>query len=112
MIQSIAHIGLSVKDLDRSIDFYQNVLDLHLLGGMTMDGQATDTLFQKDQASAKLAYLSPNKDGSGPLVELIQFNQIPLDKSKADFFKPSISELLLCCRRYPCLLCQAQLFGS
>ena len=93
MIKSIVHIGLSVKDLDRSIDFYQNVLDLHLLGGMTMDGQATDTLFQKNQASVKLAYLSPNKDGSGTLVELIQFNQIPLDKSKGDFFKPSISEL-------------------
>ena len=45
MLKHIAHVGVTVSNLERSIDFYQNVLGLSYKGQMVMEGEATDTLF-------------------------------------------------------------------
>lgn len=92
MITSIAHIGLTVSNLERSIAFYQDTLHLEYQGEMKMGGPETATLFKREGCQARVAYLKP-KDSVGPLVELIQFTSCEVQNHKSDLFETSISEL-------------------
>lgn len=92
MFTSIAHIGLTVSDLDRSIAFYRDVLGLNLLGEMQMNGPESTLLFDRDGCAARVAYLQ-TADPKAPLVELIQFTDRPSAQSRPDLFTTSISEL-------------------
>lgn len=93
MIENIAHIGFTVSNIDRTIAFYKNILHMHFVGEMKMEGKETDTLFQKNNAAARLAYFTFNEKVKYPLIELIQFENVPTDKKPASFFITSISEL-------------------
>lgn len=92
MFASVAHIGFTVSDLDRSVAFYKEVLGLSYVGEMTMNGPETAALFQRAGCSARVAYLR-TADADMPPVELIQFTDVPAQKSTPDLFKTSISEL-------------------
>lgn len=92
MFTTIAHIGLTVSDLDRSVAFYKEVLGLEYIGEMTMDGPETAALFQREGCSARVAYLRTADANAAP-VELIQFTDVPAKKDTPDLFKTSISEL-------------------
>ncbi|MDO5716681.1 MAG: VOC family protein [Tissierellia bacterium] len=93
MIREIAHVGLTVTDLDRSVAFYRDVLGLEYLGEMTMEGPATDALFQRKNARARVAYLNGSKEIIAPPVELIMFTEHVVEKTEMDLFRTSISEL-------------------
>ena len=91
MINKIAHIGLTVTDIERSISFYQNILNFKYIGSMKMSGLSTEKLFDRKGCEARVAYLQ--SDESSPLVELIEFTDQPSIKEKSSLFKTSISEL-------------------
>ncbi len=92
MFHSVAHIGITVTDLDRSIAFYRDILGLHFLGEMTMGGPETAELFRRPGCSARVAYLRP-EDPSAPPVELIQFTDHHALQNTPTLFESSISEL-------------------
>ena len=92
MFTSVAHIGFTVSDLDRSVAFYRDILGLAYQGQMLMEGPETEALFQKSGCRARVAYLRA-EDPKAPPVELIQFVDAPVRKSVPDLFKTSISEL-------------------
>ncbi len=93
LVKTVTHIGLTVSDMDRSIEFYKNVLDLKFVGEMKMKGKETDLLFSDENLDVKVAYLR-TKDG-GAEIELIQFlnKEIEIEIEKASLFKTSISEI-------------------
>lgn len=93
MIKNIAHIGITVRDLDRSIEFYRDVLGLDYKGYMYMEGESTDRLFNSKDIRAKVAYLSPMSGEGCPDVELIEFERGEVKDDKPSLFKTSISEL-------------------
>ena len=93
MIQQIMHVGLTVSDIEKSIEFYRDVLGLKYIGMLTMEGKETDVLFGKPNSKAKVAYLNGSDDVMAPPVELIQFTNQEISKDKADLFKTSISEI-------------------
>lgn len=93
MIKNIAHIGLTVKNLDRSIKFYKDVLGLHFVEKMTMSGKETDILFNRPNTNVSLGYLTYDKNINTSLIELISFDKTELNQEKASLFKPSISEI-------------------
>ena len=89
----IMHIGLTVKDLDRSVAFYRDVLGLAYVGQLQMSGPETETLFDRPGCKARVAYLKCEGSLSGPLIELIQFVSSPIEEKPADLFRTSISEI-------------------
>lgn len=93
MLKEIAHVGITVSDIKKSVAFYKDVLGLHYINSMTMKGKETDLLFNKDNCVVHLAYLSGNDQISSPPVELIQFVTHGCRKEMSDLHKTSISEL-------------------
>ena len=93
MLKEIMHVGVTVSDLDRSIDFYKNVLGLTFKGELLMEGPETELLFQKKGCKARVAYLNGSDDVMAPPVELIQFIDADVEKTPADLFRTSISEI-------------------
>ena len=93
MLKEIMHIGVTVSDLDRSIDFYKNVLGLDFKGELLMQGEETDRLFARKNCKARVAYLNGSDAVMAPPVELIQFVDEDVEKAPADLFRTSISEI-------------------
>ena len=54
MLKEVLHIGVTVSNLDVSIEFYKNILGLSFQGEMLMEGEATDKLFAKKIAKLEL----------------------------------------------------------
>ena len=93
MIQEIMHVGVTVRDLDRSIAFYRDVLGLTFQGEILMEGPETDALFCRKNCRARVAYLNGSDHVMAPPVELIQFVDEESREDPADLFKTSISEI-------------------
>ena len=91
MIKGVAHIGITVSDIEVSKRFYGETLGLHFSGEMVMKGKATDLLFGLKDCVVKVAYFSTGDNS--PKVELIEFvNNKPL-ANKSQLNRLSISEL-------------------
>lgn len=93
MLKGIAHVGLTVTNLDRSVEFYRDVLGLSYLGEMEMKGLATEKLFHRKGCKARVAYLNGSHELNAPPVELIQFVGQEPERQAGDLFRTSISEL-------------------
>ena len=93
MISEIVHVGVTVSDIERSIAFYRDILGLQFVGRLTMQGEATDKLFNMKDTVAKVAYLKRGKFKEAPPVELIELNKEKTKKRDADLFSTSISEI-------------------
>ena len=93
MIKHIAHVGVTVSSLDRSVAFYRDVLGLEFKGEMLMEGPSAERLFGKKGVKARVAYLNGGDHIMCPPVELIQFTTHEAEKEGADLFRTSISEI-------------------
>ncbi len=93
MLSSVAHIGLTVSNLDVSIAFYRDILGLNYIGEMMMGGEETAHLFQKEGCQARVAYLKGTKEQQAPSIELIQFLGQPIEHHQGNLFQTSISEV-------------------
>ena len=93
MLGKVAHIGLTVSNMEESIHFYEKILGLNLEGQMLMKDEATDKLFNIKNCKVKLAYLKASKEMNTPTIELIEFeDNCKIDKDiRLD--KTSISEV-------------------
>lgn len=93
MLKEIAHVGLTVTNIEISIDFYNKVLGLELQGRASMEGVETDLLFGKKNCKVLVAYLNGSDFVSAPPIELIQFTSEDAIKTASDLSKTSISEV-------------------
>ncbi|MDO5719017.1 MAG: VOC family protein [Tissierellia bacterium] len=92
MIREIIHIGVTVKDIERSIEFYRDILGLKLKGRLLMKGKETDILFGAEDLEVKVAYLNGSDDLKCPPVELLEFSE-KTEISQSHLQKTSISEI-------------------
>jgi catechol 2,3-dioxygenase-like lactoylglutathione lyase family enzyme len=74
MLKAFFHTGFVVKDLEKTIDFYTNVLGLRVAGRMERSGDFACQLLAFDNAHIKGAFLDL---GEGHQLELIQYLQPP-----------------------------------
>ncbi|MCB6607254.1 VOC family protein [[Clostridium] symbiosum] len=93
MLQEVLHIGLTVSDMDRSINFYKNVLGLAFQGELLMEGEKTDRLFAGKSVRVRVAYLNGSENIISPPIELIQFLGEGAEESGCDLHRVSISEV-------------------
>lgn len=64
------HIGTTVRDLDRAVDFYRAVFDLSVIAEFTVSGEAFETGVDIDGASARFAHLS----AGSVRLELVEYD--------------------------------------
>ena len=65
MFRKISHVGLAVKNLDRAIQFYQDVLQMKVSGRKKVESQGVEMAFVDVGGSAQLELIAPlREDGS------------------------------------------------
>ncbi len=93
MIGHIIHVGLTVRDIDQSIEFYRDTLGLSFQGEMLMEGKETEKLFNIKNARVRVAYLNGSQEIFAPPIELLQFLSDDVKSNSPDLQKISISEV-------------------
>ena len=66
---SVHHVGVTVADLDRAVEFYRGVLGLDVLDRFSVSGDAFSTGVGVDGATGNFAHL----DADGARVELVEY---------------------------------------
>ncbi|MFC6823617.1 VOC family protein [Halopelagius fulvigenes] len=64
------HVGITVDDLDRSVEFYGDVLGFDVIDRFTVSGDAFATAVGVDGATGRFAHL----DADGVRVELVEYD--------------------------------------
>jgi catechol 2,3-dioxygenase-like lactoylglutathione lyase family enzyme len=81
MIKRVNHIGMSVRDLDRSIAFYCDLLDMELvIAPIPFGGPIYETIMDIRGAAGKVAVLRK----AGVEIELFEFSTPPPQPSSGD----------------------------
>lgn len=73
MTKILNHVGITVKSLDRSVEFYTQVLGLNAppeVGIYAIDGKWVGTLIGADDAHIKIAFI-PLDDGTLEILEYV-----------------------------------------
>ena len=70
MVIGMNHTGFVVKDLDKSVDFYQNVVGLKVVATREREGWPISQVVGYENSHIKVALLGK---GDGHLVELVQY---------------------------------------
>ncbi|MFY0616727.1 VOC family protein [Shimia sp.] len=96
---SFSHIGITVPDLDRAVDFYTKAFDLYLLmppSEVVQDnsaiGEMCDDVFGAGWGRFRIAHLS-TADGTG--IELFEFPKTEDTPPPFDYWKPGIFHFCL-----------------
>lgn len=93
MIGQVAHIGITVSNMEESIKFYRDILGLNFQGQMLMEGEATDQLFNMKDCKVKVAYLNGSDKLNTPPIELLEFKNMTKANKEIKLNKISISEV-------------------
>jgi len=65
MLKKISHIGLAVKNLDRAIEFYRDVLQMKVRGRKKVESQEIELAFVEIGGTAELELIAPLTENSG-----------------------------------------------
>lgn len=86
-IKDLWHVGFVVRDLDRSVRFYRDVVGLTLRHRQTQDNEYTSRLLGYDGARIHVAQFDlPVGRGSrsGHILELIEYERPPAEECAAE----------------------------
>lgn len=81
MIGPIAHVGVTVRNMEASIKFYQEILGLTLTGDMIMEGEAIEALTKIKGAKLRVVYFNSSEDLETVPLELIEFISSPYENT-------------------------------
>ncbi|MGH7963128.1 MAG: VOC family protein [Candidatus Binatia bacterium] len=73
MLGALAHVGITVKDMDKALHFYRDVLGFDVLGDITLAGDEVDLITGLERAKLRVVYVRSREDTKGPPVELLHF---------------------------------------
>lgn len=78
MLGAVAHVGITVPDMDKAIAFYQDVLGLSVIGDYTIEGEEISDMVQVPGAKMRSVFLRNQNDRHGTPIELLHFSE-PID---------------------------------
>jgi catechol 2,3-dioxygenase-like lactoylglutathione lyase family enzyme len=95
MLGAVAHIGITVKDMEKALLFYRDCLGLDVLGEVTIKGEEADRLTRISGTALRAVYLRSGKDLKGPPLELLHFvePQRPTNTTVPQLTSPGITEV-------------------
>lgn len=83
------HVGLTVSDLERAIEFYRTVFDCSVVGRFSVAGEAFETGVDIDDASASFAHLSVGEIR----LELVAYEPVGEKREEAVLNQPGASHV-------------------
>ena len=95
MLGAVAHVGITVRDMDTSLRFYRDLLGFAVLGDVTIAGDEADILTREKGVKLRVVYVRSEKDVKGPPLELLHFVE-PAGEGKAPYARltnPGITEV-------------------
>ena len=75
MVRSIRHFGIVVRDMERSLHFYRDLLGLKVVKVMDESGEYIDSMLSLK--GARVATVKMSADSGETLVELLEFKSHP-----------------------------------
>ncbi|ELZ80543.1 VOC family protein [Haloferax larsenii] len=83
------HVGITVQDLDRTLEFYRDVLGLSVLDTFSVSGEAFSTAVDVPNATGRFAHL----DGGDVRVELVEYDPEGESLPDASLNRPGAAHL-------------------
>lgn len=83
------HVGVTVVDLERAVEFYRDVLGLAVLDRFTVSGEAFATGVGVEGATAEFVHL----DADGARIELIEYDPEGERRTAADVNQPGATHV-------------------
>lgn len=93
MLNKVAHISLSVTDIKKSIEFYENILGMKLAKEVVLDCKSAEEVFGMPACKVKIAHLKGCKDCGSPVIELRQFAEKNTINDEVRLNRVSISSM-------------------
>jgi catechol 2,3-dioxygenase-like lactoylglutathione lyase family enzyme len=95
MLGAMAHVGITVKDIDKALGFYRDLLGLQVLGDLTIAGEDIERITQVKGAKLRAVYLRSREDMKGPPLELLHFEEPQGETGRpyAHLTNPGITEV-------------------
>ena len=95
MLGAVAHIGITVRDMDKAVEFYRDTLGLKVVGDVTIQGDEASTVTQVPGTKLRAVYLRYEDDPKGPPIELLHFIEPKGDNGKPypGLANPGITEV-------------------
>jgi len=75
MLGPVAHIGITVRDMDKALAFYRDVLGMEKLAEATFSGDEASRLTRLPGTVLRAVYMRGGKGIKGPPLELLHFVQ-------------------------------------
>jgi glyoxylase I family protein len=75
MLGRVAHIGITVRNMDKALAFYRDVLGMEQLGEATFSGEEASRLTRLAGTVLRAVYMRGRKGIKGPPLELLHFAQ-------------------------------------
>lgn len=86
---SAHHVGISVRDLEREVEFYCDVLGLTVEARFEVSGEAFQTAVDVEGASARFVHL----EGGGVRLELVEYDPAAEASDDPDLNRPGATHL-------------------
>jgi glyoxylase I family protein len=95
MLGAVAHVGITVRDMDKAIAFYRDRLGFKLLGDVIIAGDEADRLTRLKGTKLRAVYVRSEKDMKGPPLELLHFIEPRIEDETpyARLTNPGITEV-------------------
>ena len=103
MIRSLAQVGLTCVDFERSLNFYSGLLGLPVLEMMDVPGDGVRDIYGLDPAKTKVK-LALLRTGNGAFVELFQFQPLDGAHQRVVWERPGITHFSFNVKNLPAVM--------